>query len=176
MSNEIEVFRLTTLEDAYNNIKNWRANAVDKKHIESYIYSFETFQNAMRGSVIKDDDLNRIFLAYMRYPIDLLYKECKNLYDDITETMEEAKAILDSHSYGFKYSIDVNCPFSLASFNKTRKIDRLQYIITFYSEVVMSLKIHSNGFAEFYTHATVFQTNIEYCMPAIIEAVKKRIK
>lgn len=43
----------------------------------------------MRGSVIKDDDLNRIFLAYMRYPIDLLYKECKNLYDDITDSLRD---------------------------------------------------------------------------------------
>lgn len=176
MSNEIEVFRLTTLEDAYNNIKNWRANAVDKKHIESYIYSFETFRNAMRGAVITDDDLNRIFLAYMHYPIDLLYKECKNLYDNITATMEEAKAILDSHSYGFKYSIDVDYPFSLTSFGKTGDIDRLQDIITFYSEVVMSLKITSDDFVVFYNYATAFQTVIEGCMLAIIEAVKKRIK
>lgn len=176
MSNEIEVFRLATLEYGYNSIKNWIANAVDKKHIESYIYSFETFRNAMRGAVITDDDLNRLFLAYMHDPIDLLYKECKNLYDDITATMEEAKAILDSHSYSFKYSIDVNCPFSLTSIDKTEEIDRLRDIITFYSEIVMSLKIHSDGFAAFYEHATVFQTNIEDCMLAIIEAVKKRIK
>ena len=35
MSNEIEVFRLTILKDAYNNIKNWRANA---GYVEAIMY------------------------------------------------------------------------------------------------------------------------------------------